>query len=56
MKNSEESLREFQDIIKPTIIGVPVGREKKRPESIFKKLTENFPDIEKQVDIQIHKL
>ena len=52
MKRTEESLRDFWDNIKPTIIfiiGVPEEEREKGPEKIFKDtIFENFPSIEKE--------
>ena len=60
MKNNEDSLRELWDNIKCTnihTIGIPEGEERdKGAENLFKEtMAENFPNLRKEIDIQIQE-
>ena len=58
MKNSEESLQDLWDTINRSnihIMRIP-ERGEKREQSIFKAImAENFPNLGKEMDIQIHE-
>ena len=61
MKIIEDSLRDLWDNIKHTnirIIGVPEeGEKKKGTEKIFEEIiVENFPNMEKEIVIQVQKV
>ena len=58
MKRNEDSLRDLWDNIKRNnicIIGVTEGEEREKgPEKIFKEIiVENFPNMEKEIAIQV---
>lgn len=59
MKKSEESLCALWETIKIInikIIWVPGEEGEKGPESLFKEIVvENFPNLDKELDIQLHK-
>ena len=59
-KNHEESLRRLSDISKRAnvwIIGGPEGEEReKKIENLFEKIiTVNFPNLMKEIDIQVQE-
>ena len=52
---NEERLRNIQDILKRSnirIIGVPGEEEEQKIENLFENITENFPNLAKEVDFQ----
>lgn len=61
MKKSEDSLQDLQDSIKRTnvhIKGVPGGEKgrDKWKENLFEEMmARNFPNLRKEIDIQIHE-
>ena len=59
IKNGEESLRDLWDTIKGSkihIIGVAEEEREKRADSAFKEImAANFPNLGKELDIQIHE-
>ena len=58
MRKNEQRLPDLQGTIKRTnlqIIGIPKGKEKGK-ESLFKEImAENFPNMERNLDIQVHE-
>ena len=55
-KKNEDSIRSLWDISKHTdIIGVPEGEEEEQEiENLFEKIMkENFPNLVKEIDIQV---
>ena len=53
---NEERLRNLQDILKRSniwLIGMPEGEEEEQEiENLFENITENFPNLAKEVDFQ----
>ena len=60
IQKHEDSLSSFWDNFKPSnihIIGVPEGEEKEQEiRNVFEKLVKgNFPNLMKEIDMQVHK-
>ena len=61
LKRSEEPLREISDSIRKSnirIIGIPEGEEReKEAENLFKEIiSENFPNLGKELEIQVNEI
>ena len=59
LKKYKDSLRELQDNMKHNniqIIGIPEGEEKEQGiETLFEKMTENFPNLERGKTMQVQE-